>query len=278
MAQRAELPVQHGHHLGPRGVEHQVFEPEVAVRDAGVRRAIGFCGNVQRQPRDQAVHGLHRFVTGGVGLLGPAADQAAVVAVRAAKVLQAQRLPVGLVQRGQHAVGFHEIAGALGHRNLGQGGVAKDAAFHEVHHVERHADDRLILALGAHPRYRHGAALQRLQDAELALDGVGRGQQAGCWGRLGAQHPRLARAVQQPRRVGLAAVHALGAQRTVHARHARRQPLHERRQVQLGTRGAGGRRRRCGGRRGKGAGVHGVNSLSDNPTVLGLEKTLIPVV
>ncbi len=55
-----------------------------------------------------------------------------------------------------------------------------------LHHVERHAEHRLVVADGDHGRHAHGGALERLQQAGLAQHVVCGGGQR--WARRAAQH------------------------------------------------------------------------------------------
>ena len=76
---------------------------------------------------------------------------------------------------------------ALGRCHAGQAGVAEDAAFQKIHHIEGRADDRRIVAIGPHGGHRKADAAQRRHHPVFAVDLVGTGQQLAR--RLLAQHP-----------------------------------------------------------------------------------------
>jgi len=258
--QRGQLPVQHGGHLGPFGVEHQVFDAVVAVREADVAFLVGASRNVRRQPFGQTLHRLDRRPHAGAVLLRPAPDQAREETGGAPETAQPGGAPVHPVQVGQHPVGLRVVGRALANGHARQHRVAQHPARHVLHHIEGRADHRLVFAQPQHARHRHARTLQRLQHAELALDGVGRGRQAGRGRRLGAQHPGPLRRTQHPRRVGLAAVQALRPQGAIKGTDPRRQPGRQRLGVQPGRWAGQGRRPgrdlRCWGF--QGSGFHGV--------------------
>jgi hypothetical protein len=121
-------------------------------------------------------------------LLGPACDLALEVVAGPAVAGQARGLHVDLVQRGDHAVHLVVDRGAFGAGHAGQRLVPQHAARDELHHVERAADHRLVLAQQEHARHRHGGGVQRLHHRELAVDRVGRRQQPGRRAGLAAHH------------------------------------------------------------------------------------------
>ena len=140
-------------------------------------------------------------------LPGPAADLAGKIAAGPAEAFQPDRLPVDPVQPGQHLV--HRIVdrGALGGLQAGQGGVVQHAAVQRLHDVEQGADHRPVVAQMLHPRHRHAAAGERLLDAELAIDRMGRGQQLAR--RLLAQDQIATFKAQPEGGIGLAAADRL---------------------------------------------------------------------
>ncbi len=133
---------------------------------------------VLRQVLGQPVHEpLHRRRDGHRGLAAlarPARDLAAHVVARFAVVGQAHGGVVHGVQRGDHAVHLAVDGGALGRVHAGQRLVHEHAALQKLHHVERRAQQRRIVAVGQHARHGHGRVLQRAHHAVLAVDGVGR--------------------------------------------------------------------------------------------------------
>ena len=213
MAQRRQLPVEHGDDARLGGVEHHVLQPVVAVGDGHVvaARSRRQFGQARRQLGHQPLHRRNGFRLRATVLLDPAVDLAAEVVAGLAIVGQADGGHVDLVQPRQRGVQVVVDGGALGRRHAGQAGVAEDAAFQEVHHVERRADDAVVLAQRPHRRHRKADAAQRLHHAELAVDLVRAGQQRA--GRLLAQHPALRAGCQQIRGIGRTALELAELQR-----------------------------------------------------------------
>ena len=105
---------------------------------------------------------------------------------------------------------------ALFLRYLAQQRLGVDAAFDVIHDVERCADDLGVFTQQACGRYRHVGLAQGVDDLELALDHVGRGQQFSR--RLLAQYVTLAGDFQQECRVGLATLELLNLDALVGSR------------------------------------------------------------
>ena len=128
----------------------------------------------------------------------------------AAIVAEAHGFEVDLVQLGQGGVEVVVDGGALGGLKAGQRGVAEDAAFQIVHHIEGGADHLGVFTKCTHDR-DGDVAVERLHDAVLAVDLVGAGEQLARW--LLAQDIEVAIAGgQQERRVGGPALKLLDAQ------------------------------------------------------------------
>ncbi len=142
MAQRRQLPVQHRQDSRFAWVKYRVIEPEIAVHDSGF--LVG--GNVLRQPLDEPLHGVDRFGCRGAILLRPARHLTLDVAAGLAVITQARGGVVHRVQRGDDPRHFIVDGTALGFSHFGQRGIPKKAPLDIVHHVERGADHRRVLA------------------------------------------------------------------------------------------------------------------------------------
>ena len=171
---------------GSRRVDDGVAQAEVAVDDGRlvVRR------NILGQPRHQLLHLLDTLRLGRAVLLGPALELPREVAARPAEVLEAERLPVLLVEPRHDVV--HRIVDrrALGRRAPGYERVDHDAALDPVHDVEDGADDVRVLAQQVGLRHGHVGAPKRRQDAVLAVHCVRRRQELA--GRLAPKHVLVA--------------------------------------------------------------------------------------
>src|SRR6185503_10275506 len=84
-----------------------------------------------------------------------------------------------------------------------QRGVPQDPPFDVLHEIERRTRDAGIVAIVQGARHGYGAVRERVEDAELAIDGVRRRQQRA--GRLAAQHVAAAGGGEKVGRVGLPA-------------------------------------------------------------------------
>ena len=76
VAQRGQLPVQHGNDAGLGGVEHQVVQAEVAMHDGHAVLVPCARGHVGGQPGHELVHFRDGLRDRGQVLLAPAADLA----------------------------------------------------------------------------------------------------------------------------------------------------------------------------------------------------------
>src|SRR5437588_7503587 len=182
IAERGELPVEHGEDLRLGRMENRVVEPEVAVhhRGPGLRR------NVLRQPADEVVHRLDALGHGSLVLLGPACDLALDVVARLAEALEPDAAIVERMQPGDDAVQLVPEGMALRARHSGQRLIPQHATLDEIHDVEGRAKHRLVLAQRVRPRHGKTGGVQRADDAVLAPDRMRRGQQLA--GGLAPQH------------------------------------------------------------------------------------------
>ena len=241
VAQRAQLPVQDGADLAVRG-DDGVVQPVVAVHDRGAR--LG--GNPLREQgvrlvhrRDRPVHpGLPCLLLGLQELAVPAAQLPFDVAIVAAKVAEADRRHVDLVQRGQDV---DEIPGRGPPGRLVQDGglarVPQHVPFDEIHDIERPARHRLVSAEPQDGGDRHGGGTQRGDDAVLPRHVVGRGQHV-AHRRAAQHHPPAGRVGHRVRQVGPAAGDEVKAERCPDAADAGRQPAGNRGLVEPGCRPA----------------------------------------
>ena len=202
VAQRGELPVEHGHDARLGGVPHHVVQAVVAVHQGGgvLRR------HPLAQPGHEVLHGGDGRGLAGAVLARPALELALHIGALAPEIAQATGAVVHRVQAGQHPVEFGVVGAALRGRHARQGLVAQDAAFHEVHHVEGAAQHLGVFAEQTHARHRHLGAGQGLHGEVLALDGVGLGQQRARG--LAAQHIAAGAGVHDVGGVGLPALDA----------------------------------------------------------------------
>ncbi len=176
---------------------------------------------VRRQPCDQALHVVDLFGLRGAVLLRPALDLARHVILPAAEIGKAERGGIERMQPCQR--GIHGIVD--GHA-LTRGGarhvrLPEHAPFDIAHDVEGGAEDRRIVAEQHRLGHRKAGRMQRADDAELAVNSVGRGQQLAR--RLPPQHVAARRRLQQIGRIRLAAFELAHAQRTRKVRKPRLQ-------------------------------------------------------
>src|SRR5579871_1933162 len=142
VADGAQLPVKHRNEAWLCRVEHGVLEPIIAMRDGyGL-----ICWYQSGQLRNQLFHRGDGLGLGATILLDPPGYLAFEVAIRTAKICQAARHMVDLVQLGERGVELVIDRCTLAWRQTGKRGIAENASVHEVHHIERRADDRLVLA------------------------------------------------------------------------------------------------------------------------------------
>ena len=239
VAQRGQLPVQHGQYARLGGVEQQVVEPEVAMHD-GDQAFVARAGrDVGGQPLHQAVHLGDGLGDGGGVLFAPAAYLAFKVVAGFAVVGQAAFGELHLVQCGDHAVHFVVNLAALRFAHAGQGLVPEHAAFDKLHHIKGAAYHGLVFAEAIHLRHRHIGALQALHDLELALHRMGRRQQLRHGARLGAHHIRGRGREQLVGRVGLATLEDFRSQRALEAGQVLAQVSGERVEVKRVSAGYG---------------------------------------
>ena len=207
MPQCGKLPVQHGKDLRLVRMEHDVVHPVVAVNDGGFVP----CGDVLRQPLDQVFHGFDALGFRRAILPGPAADLPLDVASLLAVISKPDFPIVHGMQRRHHAIEFVEMCGALDHAHSRQRRVPDDASRHVVHHVERGADDGIVLAEAIGPRHGNIGSTQGGDHPVFTIDSVRRGQQLAR--RLPAQDIALAPGLEHERGIGLAALELFGLQR-----------------------------------------------------------------
>ena len=150
-----------------------VVEAVVGVDDGGL---VVFRGGA-RQPLDQPLHLFQVDRLGRLVLLGPARDLALHVVAFAAEALKAYRAIVRVVKIGEGLARRHMDRMAFRRGVVGQGLVPKDAALDHVHDVEDGADHLFVRTQTVRLRYGKAGGIEGRDDAELAVDGVGRGQQ-----------------------------------------------------------------------------------------------------
>ena len=182
VAERRELPVDDRADAELVAVEDEVVDAEVAVRDA--RGLVG--RHVPRQPVDELFHGIDALELARAVLLAPALDLARHVVLAAAEIREAGGVGVDRVDRRDHAVHFFVDGGAFGRCQAWQRGVPEDPPFDVLHEIERRARHADVVAITQRARHGYGAARERVEDAELAVDGVRRRQQRAR--RLAPQH------------------------------------------------------------------------------------------
>jgi len=152
--------------------------------------------------------------------------------------LQAAGAPVHLVQLHE---GIHELLGRpaslLGRVERPRDCAGEHAPVYLLHHVERDAQHRLVVADGDHGGHPHRSALERLQQARLAEHVVGRGRQRRT--RRAAQHHSCIPTAHQERDVRVAFADALRLQAALPdamgiEERLERLPHHERRKLEVG--------------------------------------------
>ena len=159
------------------------------------------------KPVDQLVHRLDLLGLRGPVLLAPARDLPLEVAARLAESLEPDRAVVDRVQQRNHAVQLVPDREALRRIHPGQRLVPQHPPLDAVHDVERGADHALVLAQRVWSGDRKTDAVQRLDDAELPLHRMGRGQQFAQ--RLAPQHVAPAAGGKPVRRVRLSTAELL---------------------------------------------------------------------
>src|SRR5262249_2578607 len=105
-----------------------------------------------------------------------------------------------------------------------------DAALDAFHHVEHRADDALVVAQQIGLRDRKPCRMERGDDAELAVDRMGRGQELSGW--FSAQHVFAVRRDELICRVGLPALELAHFERRLESANALREVSLEPRDVE----------------------------------------------
>jgi hypothetical protein len=127
VAERGQLPIEHGDHARLGRMEHQVVEAEVAMDDRYLAFVARRRGNVGWQPLDQPFHcrdGLRhrpRAVGRSLVLLAPPADLAVEIVAGFAVAGQAAVSELHGMQRRDDAVHLFIDIAAAGGRHFGQG-------------------------------------------------------------------------------------------------------------------------------------------------------------
>ena len=172
--ERRQLPVEHRHHPRLGRMDDQVAEPVVAVNDGG---GIAVVGNVLGQPGRELVHGRDVFGL-ELGILpAPARDLAGDVLAAAAIVAETDLQRVDLVKARQHVIHRIEDGRSLGGSLTGHRSVHQDAAGHGLHDIEHLADHGVVAAEQPGGGDRHIGRGEGGDDAVLAVDLMGRGDQ-----------------------------------------------------------------------------------------------------
>ena len=120
---------------------------------------------------------------------------------------------------------------ALVRGKVGQGRVAEDAAFGEVHQIKWRADHRGVFAEEVCRDHRHIALPQSMHDAVLAFDHVRGGQQSAR--RLLAQHEPAVAGFHQKSGIGLPAAELTRRQRARYPLQVARQIMGEAVNIEL---------------------------------------------
>ena len=207
IAQRRQLPVQHGPHLGRVRRHHQIVETEVAVDNP--RRS--FRRQTLRQPVDQPVHFRDRIDLGSPILFGPPPDLTREIVARLAVVGEPDLRRIEFMQIGERIGLGVEDGAALGRLHPGQFQIPQNPALDLVHDIEHRADHAIVRAQSIGPRDRIALLVERRGHRELPVHGMGRGQQHAR--RLPPQHIGRARRRQLIGRVRLAALELADGQR-----------------------------------------------------------------
>ena len=173
MAQRAEFPVQQRDCSWLCGMNHQILQPEVPMRD---RHGI-VLGNQRRQFGDQPLHFRNGLCFGAAILLGPAPDLPLEIIAGTPEIAETDAGGVHTMEPG-HDIDEAFVDGlALIGRHSRKLGVAEDTPLEKIHDVEAGADDAGIFAQETDIGDRHVRRLERRHDAVFPLDLMGAGQQ-----------------------------------------------------------------------------------------------------
>jgi hypothetical protein len=140
----------------------------------------------------------------------PQGDLPHEVACRLTEIVEPRCAPVDRMQPCHDLTHRRIDFASFGRRNSGEGRIAKYAAFRKIHHIKGGADHRRVFAQKARRYHRDAAVAQRIHDAILALDHMRRRQQLAR--RLFAQNVTPVAALQQKRRIGLAAAELANGQ------------------------------------------------------------------
>src|SRR5258708_13932594 len=102
MAERRQLPIEHGQNARLVWIENDIVEPEVAVDDPGLvpRR------NMDRQPLDEPVHGRDVFGLRGAILLRPTLYLALDVVSGPAVVAEPDLVRIERIKLAHHPLHF----------------------------------------------------------------------------------------------------------------------------------------------------------------------------
>ncbi len=218
-------------------------------------RRLGRFREVRRQP---AAHLAHDWQLARLVVL-PQAVEAPQLALQIARglgeALQAGRAPVHGVHLHERV---HQVVADAGPVLLGVQRPGHLAGDHVpvllLHHVEGHAQHRLVVTGGEDPRRAGGGALERCQQARLAQHVVGGGRKGRT--RRAAQHQPGVAAAQQVGDIGMALADPLGLDgarpQPLRVQKALERAAHDQRRAFLASRLLGGvhdlrRRHQCSG-------------------------------
>ena len=198
VAERRQLPVEHGGDARLGRVEHDIADPEIAVRHA---RLVAV-GHARRQPVHQPVHFRDLARRRLAVIARPAVELALEIIAGAPETAEPDRFVIDGVQRRQH-LGERAVHEApLLRLDARHGAVRIDAALHPLHDIEGRADHALVVAKEILPRHRHRRAGQRLLHPVFPVHRMRRRQEL-AW-RLLAKHIFGIGPAQHEGRVGLA--------------------------------------------------------------------------
>ena len=182
IAERRELPIEHGGDLRRVGREDDVVEPVVAVHHA--RRLAR--RQMRRQPGDQPLHVLDRLRSRRRGIASTSARPGARHNSRRGRnrTSRSRRIERMQPRDGRvHGVVDGRALGRIGRRHLR---LPEHAALDIGHDEERRADDALVGAIEHRLGDREVLGGKRADDAVLAVHGMRGGQQLAR--RLAPQH------------------------------------------------------------------------------------------
>ena len=167
-------------------------------------RGVAVIGHRRSQATRQFVDHREFPLLRACPLGGPSIDLSMQESIGPAEVAESDGIDVDGVEFGEHVdegVGGGELLGGV---ESGDGvSVGVHRARHELHQIERVADDRLVIAHGDGAGHGNGAGTQRLLDAVLAAHVVGGGEQRTH--RRSSQHPIVVSAADTEGEIGGAA-------------------------------------------------------------------------